>query len=424
MVLLKRKRYVCSLARIETLFVCQLTTYALDLLFIYFGWSLQSLISAESPSEDQIALRVELRDAFLQRLQDLAFGTSSSATEHCRRAAFVKLLQMYVLLAQLGHALDEEQFNALQTLQLECSDELQYRCAGFIEAEIQQYASESGLNQFENPPEENDDDDDALSQQDLQSEAEPNELQRTQGANPLLKPFERLEIDYTFNESISTFVKALVLDVIHLRHACHIMAHLGRFTNLFDECVKYLVDHVRDEGLYNDSKVAVQVLQDTFDKVSRLSPCLCKLNSSQAIDLIASGYANESYLANLIRTLTSCIVVRGQQASVSKKLPSQDIANLVSHVVEEIIRKFASLGSGASSKASKKRVLKTFKTFEKLSVSLDAASSLSVQKHLEQVMQDKEIKVGSSDKAWDAYRAFVKKLSVKAAKDPGKSSLV
>jgi hypothetical protein len=135
--------------------------------------------------------------------------------------------------------------------------------------------------------------------------------------------------------------------------------------------------------------------------------------------LIGDGHANEIYLHNLIRTLTPCFLLRGQHANINKKLPDKDIAKLVARVIDDILGKYVSLGTSASSKKAQIQVLKTLKAFEKLIIMVEPPAALTIQKHLEQVIDVKGIRVGGTDKKWDAYRSFMKKLSAKIAKDPG-----
>jgi cohesin complex subunit SA-1/2 len=253
-----------------------MTIHALDALFCYLSWSLTALLSVEIPSEDDIAFRTDLRDSLLLRFQDLAVGTASSATEHCRRSAFAKVLQLHMLVTQIGTnpaSTSDNDEQPLRAMRLECPDEVQYRCAGFIEAQIQQYAAETGANDLEEPEEsETGSDDEHEADGDADRPSKSRKSDKAVSRATLLSPYEQLEAEYAFNAVISTFVKALALGVVQLRHSAHILAHIGRLGSLYDECAKYLVETVRDEGLYNGSvSLAVGVLQETFEKVRDLS---------------------------------------------------------------------------------------------------------------------------------------------------------
>lgn len=99
---------------------------ALGILGYYTLWS------GRSADEDLDAFRAR-RAELVERLTDLAFGEASNATEAVRRAAFVRLLELYVIYGPRAG-----------TLALVFPEEAQFRCAGFIQSEIERTAEALG----------------------------------------------------------------------------------------------------------------------------------------------------------------------------------------------------------------------------------------------------------------------------------------
>ena len=111
-------------------------------------------LSTESP-DDLEALQEsvrEQRDVLLEKLVEYALGTQSNTLLEVRRAAFEKLLTLYILFSappsQLPTDDSTQQQSPLAPLGITMTDEIQYRCAGFVQAEVERYAEELEL---ENP---------------------------------------------------------------------------------------------------------------------------------------------------------------------------------------------------------------------------------------------------------------------------------
>lgn len=203
---------------------------------------------------------------------------------------------------------------------MECSDELQARCAGFVEAEIERYRE--ALVEDADEPEEGDeadgedetgdsDDDVAEKRRKKKANAKRAEEKRAkaQGKKKALKvrtpaeirgellPFfsgveERLIASCTcaaenaksqarlvaaglFDRTIGAFVRAVHHDIISLHHASVILIHLERFDATFDLWAKLLVQDMRDEGIYGDAGSTVaRIAVDSLKGVRCLSASL------------------------------------------------------------------------------------------------------------------------------------------------------
>ena len=143
---------------------------------------------------------------------------------------------------------------------------MQYRCAGFVQAEIESYAEELA----ETAPDEHgssEDDDD-------EEEPEPEEQPKgkkgrgvknktvAKVAAQLTRPKSRvqLEKEYVFVGVVTTFLRAIRAGVIHFRHSVTLLAHYGRLGPTFDLCTKVVIDILREEGMYKENGDAVAVI--------------------------------------------------------------------------------------------------------------------------------------------------------------------
>lgn len=104
--------------------------------------------SLDSPSEEVEALQESVRgqrDVLLEKLVEYALGTQSNTLLEVRRAAFEKLLTLYILFSAPSTSHDQpnqQKSFPLAPLALVMSEETQYRCAGFVQAEVERYAED------------------------------------------------------------------------------------------------------------------------------------------------------------------------------------------------------------------------------------------------------------------------------------------
>lgn len=182
------------------------------------------------------------------------------------------------------------------SLALSLDDEVQYRCAGFIQAEIELFSEDIGA---ELSPA------DDASDEGLTSEGENQETDDelkgrdgkvgkvakggARGKGRFLKldvegihssslveltSREGLEREYVFMEVMSTFLRAIRAGAIHPRHGAVLLAHYGRLGHAFDLCGKVVVDILREEGMCNNNgEVVVTAVTQAIQEVCFLPPC-------------------------------------------------------------------------------------------------------------------------------------------------------
>jgi cohesin complex subunit SA-1/2 len=179
-------------------------------------------------------------------------------------------------------------------LGLTLDDEAQYRCAGYIQAEIERFAELLASTAT-------DDADDEASDSASDSEegtpkakkAKPKkkknkraadvehdmgELSRSSGiirahagadAPP---PPSVLQHEYAFLKVVASFLRAVCTGAINVRHGAVLLASYGRLGPAYDLCVKALIDALRDEGIRqgNGAVVSEAIIQAIRDVSARL----------------------------------------------------------------------------------------------------------------------------------------------------------
>jgi cohesin complex subunit SA-1/2 len=170
-------------------------------------------------------------------------------------------------------------------------DEVQYRCAGFIQAEIERYADFLDDNHEE----------EAASQPSEDGSGQENDV----GDNPIktrktrrskkvhtggaflhfshefgpyrccnfvavLNARDVLEKEYIFIDVISTFLRAIRTGAIHIQHGAVVLAHYGRLEVAFDACCKIVVDILREETVMKEKpdfivSVVTKAVQEVCD---------------------------------------------------------------------------------------------------------------------------------------------------------------
>ena len=135
--------------------------HGLSLLTLYIMWKARGLTAATDPTPEEVSYRDKLkecRDSLVDRLIEFAAGTQSNTSDGVRRAvggllpvspgrpcantysqAFQNLMNLHILFSP-----SQGDGNALPTaaLALKLSEEVQARCTGFVQAEIERYAEE------------------------------------------------------------------------------------------------------------------------------------------------------------------------------------------------------------------------------------------------------------------------------------------
>ncbi|KAL0071305.1 cohesin complex subunit [Marasmius tenuissimus] len=401
----------------------QMIEQALQVLTLHTIWKSRALPSKAEPSPEEKKYQetfLNQRDALLQRLTEFAVGTQeigNGVSDTVKRTAFKNLVDLHVLFA----ASDEVSADgtplphATEPVALTMDDEVQWRCAGYLQAEIERYAE--SLEEEEGPDEAEDDSSEDEGSQAGQEGGEEVAKKKTKRARKPKVPEatdedeasrSELEQEYLFIDVVSTFLRAIRCGAIHVRHGATLLAHYGQLGAAYDACVKVVIEAVKEEGMMNgqgDSVVLVvtQAMKESF-----------------TIALISRS-PDESEVVALAKLLATCFVIRGSQLAIVRRLDAQYIIQIQTNLLSWIANHLE-----AHLKINDKKALKNsllfFRALVPLVSSVDSRDALRVKAHLDQVFAQHNIEPGTT-KAWEPYRAYEKRLGTVLAKDkPGGAS--
>jgi cohesin complex subunit SA-1/2 len=183
------------------------------------------------------------------------------------------------------------------SLALTLDDEVQYRCAGYIQSEIERFAEE--IDDGTSPAADKSEDEDSSGEEDEDmgtskakkgkpgkgkktsdesgasgtSEADFLMLSRVPHHGPRvdsrIPSRTRLETEYQFMGVMSAFLRAIRAGAIDVRHSAILLAHYGRLGSSFDLCSKVIVDILREEGMLNkNGELVVSIVTQAVQEVS------------------------------------------------------------------------------------------------------------------------------------------------------------
>lgn len=278
----------------------QMICHALELLNLYYFWRIVKL----SKDDSLPPKLVEFREKHIERMTDLSFGGTTLASEGVKRSAFKGLLELQIAC----------QFRYGQTQQAEDSTELslevQYKCAGFVQAEIERYArivagrkgaaeddDEGGniLRESEDEEDAGDSGSDQVMRKGAGKRGQGGEPEKGKSSVLLPSLLPTLEVadvasqtrivtgyksyrprtlsqrtaEYAFHSLVACFCKAICVDVLDLHHASAVLTHYGRFGPFYDECCTMLGNALRHYGVYGDQgEAAAGVVSESLKAVS------------------------------------------------------------------------------------------------------------------------------------------------------------
>lgn len=161
-------------------------------------------------------------------------------------------------------------------LRIKCSDEVQARCSGFVQAEIERFIDQQGhadaeAHESDEEQERSSDGEDAENDEATPKKKKaPSKKSKRVAPRPSDWPTQaQLEAEHVFCSTISIYVRAIRIGVIEARHSPVVLAHYGRLGHIYDQCCKVLVDVLREEGVYGDHpEMVCQVVFQSLREVS------------------------------------------------------------------------------------------------------------------------------------------------------------
>ncbi|KAF8624731.1 hypothetical protein AX17_007062 [Amanita inopinata Kibby_2008] len=383
--------------------------YALQILTLHIMWKARGLTSTENPSPEEVKYReklVEQRDGLLEKLTEYAIGSNSNTIESVKRSAFKNMLDLHVLFTAPQVDVDDEPM-PIATVPLILDDETQYRCAGFIQAEIERYADLVADNQEDRLAEKDSGSDSERSHAE-QQKAVTGKKQAGQGAKSAEKNSNvlsqaELEEEYVFIDLVTTFLRAIRTGTVHLRHGAVLLAHYGRLGHAFDACSKVVVDSLREEGLmYDNAEIVVEVVTHALQ---------------EAFNLVLDGVVqDDDNCVQLSKLLAGCFVLRGSQLSIIRRLEGHYVIRIHEILLGYVIKRLT-----AYEKNKNKKLFKTAMSFFRVMVPLlskvKSKDALEIKTYMNQALAQAKLEPSPTAKVWEAQGAYEKRLSSAMSKD-------
>ncbi|KAH9854575.1 hypothetical protein C2E23DRAFT_817055 [Lenzites betulinus] len=386
---------------------------AVQVLTLHIMWKARSLPPGPELTPEEMQVRNKLkeeRDSLLEKLVEFAVGTQSNTVEGVRRAAFQNLLTLHILFCPSETIAPDGSMLPTAALPLSLDDEVQSRCAGFVQTEIERYAEEIAEAE---PVEEHGSDEDSDDQDDDEPEEQPKGKRGKAGkgksvakaASPAVHPQTRLQLEkeYVFIGVITTFLRAIRAGVIHIKHSATILTHYGRLGPTFDLCSKVIVEILREEGLFKENGDAVVDI-------------ICKALQEAFTLYLDAVVHTEDHAIALAKALAACMIVRGAQLSIVRRLDSKYVVEIHTVSLNWFGKRLATYETGKKKKARNK-CISFFRVLVPLLSSIDNRDSLQIKAHLDNVIAQAKVDISPTSKPWDPYRAYEKRLATVALKE-------
>lgn len=406
--------------------------HAVRVLAVHLSWHLLTVVAEfrQAGSTDLQALVAvsEKRRVLLEKLEEFAVGNGTNAAEGVKRVALTVLLDIY-LIAHTISAPSGDPDRLFEELKLEASEELQVRCSGYMEAEIERQAellAEEAEEVESDTPASNDNEGSDTETESSQrgrkrkgkkaggqkkgKKVVATDKRKRKTAAQIradnAKERARLLATARFEQTLAPFVRAIHGGAFDLQHSVVVLKYWGRLGPVFDEQAKLLMHDLRDEGNYGSAsdKVA-SILVDALQGA-------CELYIDAAEET-----ATDEHLISLGRHLQGVAAVRGAQLAVVSTLPAEDHLRLHLDALKWVVSKLARYEE-AKRKADRDRALSFFKALGHLLFGLDGRSALKVKTSLDALLDERGIEVPAMSKIWEPLRAYQRRLITVMAKDP------
>lgn len=298
---------------------------ALKVLTLYLTWQTKTLVMTSAPASALVEDLLEKRTTLLDLMLEFVGGGVSNACTGVQRVvswkfeletkpsgsltcsllllcpfllqAFDKLLHIHLMYNSIsiatesaqpeGESEDTSSPKLPKELRLTCEDETQFRCAGFVQAEMERYHEQvSGEKPASSSEEKNGKDGDSDSDMDSDEDEDGNPKLTAKKTSKKKKPKAApngkakdqvearpsrafLERELVFCSTISQFITAIRVGVVDIKHGTGLLAQFGRLSTVFDACLKILVETLREQGVLNGRGEEVcKVILDSIKEVS------------------------------------------------------------------------------------------------------------------------------------------------------------
>ncbi|KAG8914902.1 hypothetical protein FRC00_009816 [Tulasnella sp. 408] len=389
-----------------------LLDHAFQVLTFHVAWKVKHLPTgdpnAEGASEAREALQKQ-RDMLVETLDAAAFGPNSRAGDGVRRSAVKCLLILYTLFLPKQSDGEGHPYPAA-SIPLEVSEELQFRFEGFIEAEVERYADDLADEEEEQERGEGD----KASEPADSDEGEGGENQAKKPKKVAKKTIDpdavsqsRLEKEYVFTSTIASFLSAMRAGIIQISHASKVLAYYGRLGMTYDQCMKVVIELLREEGMYKSRGfIVAEVIKDA-------------VRDSFLLYLEGRAPDDEHTLA-LVKAMSAALVIRGAQLSIVQRLDGENVVTIHQELVAWITKRIAQYEKSGNKKL-RNAAIEFFHSLTQLLISADSADASQIQEHLKKSLDTSNLEPSATARFWEPLRSYEKRLSTIATKDKEKA---
>jgi len=244
---------------------------------------------------------------------------------------------------------------------------------------------------------------------------------------------------------MSTFLRAIRAGAVHIRHGATLLTHYGRMGPAFDVCSKVIVDILREQGMMDDrGEEIVSVITQALQEVGVIAPPILAalpdtISSSKACTLVLDGVVHdESNALQLSKLLATCLVIRGSQLSIVRRLHSQYVIQIHTELLSWIVKRLTIYESNKNKKSFKMGI-SFFRVLVPLLATIQSRDALKMyvlsvllfvyhpdfhysKAHMDQVLAQEKVEIPVTSKTWEPQRAYEKRLTTAMSKENGRST--
>ncbi|KAH9813993.1 hypothetical protein DFH28DRAFT_329820 [Melampsora americana] len=361
----------------------------------------------EEEQKELVERVLKFRDRFLDLMKEYAIDPECNACDNIKRAAFIHLLNIYMI--SYGSLMPDQ-------LKIDCDQQTQFRCAGFIAAEIERFgnqmkekAKEKGKWRIDDE-EETEEEEEEVDRRGKKGKGKEKEKKVSRADRQRMyrsSSFKELRIQEEFEMLMTTFTKAICCGVIDIQHSNVILAHFNRFGDVFDLGVEVLIGSLKGFCFGNGeiSGPKKEALAKTVSESFRESFEL----------FLNEEIGSEEQFIKVSKLLASSIVIRGARLSVKSILDQQSYVILHNGLIDWALKQIIKFEKDFD---RLDRFGVFFKGLYSLMIGMDGRAALKIKSSIDLSLEKNEIEIPRNSKAWDPYRTYIKRLISIMAKDP------